>query len=136
MDYFLFSEANWLPELSYCKLHAACFLMASRVTGQANSAEQVAGSLGPQTEFIQTMAAPLAEDDDSAIAVPHLIGVDKEDAEHGYALLHERKEQLAEMMGGYAEDVSKLPQIEGKETEAVEPIAEEDLDLFEDFSTA
>ena len=135
MDYFLFSEANWLPELSYCRLHAACFLMASLVTGKSNTAEDIAGSLGPDSAFVRAMAAPLAEDDDAAAAILEVISVNVEDVKIAYELLHQRREQLAQLMGQYADRIGDLllplSSMEKEEPAAVEE-EEENFDIFEE----
>ncbi|KAK3686884.1 hypothetical protein LTR37_019368 [Vermiconidia calcicola] len=133
MDYFLFSEANWLPELSYCRLHAACFLLASLVTGKNNTAEDIAGSLGPDSTFVRAMSAPLAEDDDAAAAIQEVISVNVDDVNVAYGLLHQRREQLAQLMGQYANRIGDLlsphSSAEKDEPAAVE---EENFDIFEE----
>ena len=129
MDHFLFTN-NWLPALSYCTLHAACFLFASRLTGKANSVEQVAESLGPETEFVQLMAS-LGEDEEAVAAIAYTISVDAPAVESGYALLYERKEQLGKLTGVYAAIIAQLPTPgSGAEEVEVEPSAAlEDIDF-------
>ena len=138
MDHFLFSTENWIPELSYCTLHAACFFAASLITGKNNTAEQVASSLGPDSAFIQWMASPLAEDDESAAEIANLISVDVSDLWSGYALLYERRDQLSALVGQYATDFANLPSPEyssgdQNELDVVEE-AEEDLDVYEEVA--
>ena len=139
MEYFLFSSDNWLPELSYCNLHAACFLVASLVTGKRNTIEQIAESLAPESDFIQLVASPLVEDEESAAVVPYLLSVDTTDIENGYALLYERKTQLAGLMGEYASNLANLP-LPGPLVEGGETLAavneEENFDLFEEETDA
>ena len=135
MDYFLFSEDNWLSELSYCKLHAACFLFASRITGKSNTVEQIADSLGPDSPFVQFISAPLAGDEDSAVAIQYAISVTASEVEDGYALLYERKERLAALMGAYAESLDNLPLLPSMSSGLEEEVREEeseDFDVFDD----
>ena len=109
MDYFLFSPANWLPELSYCRLHATCFLFACHLTGQDNTVEQVANSLGPKSDFVQLVGDPLAGDEESAAAIHAVISVTVTDVEDGYRLLYERKEMFGLLLGQYAAKLDDLP---------------------------
>ena len=109
MDYFLFSPENWLPDLSYCKLHAACFLFASRITGKSNTIEQIAKSLGPDSPFVQLVGSPLAGDEESAAAIQYTISVTATDVEDGYALLYERKEMFGLLLGQYWTELYNLP---------------------------
>jgi hypothetical protein len=109
MDYFLFSEDNWLLALSYCKLHAACFLFASCLTGLPNTSEQVAASLAPDSEFVQLTAAPLAENEETAWAIQEAISVSLKDVTDGYRLLYDRRDALKEVVGKYEVEISKLP---------------------------
>jgi hypothetical protein len=151
VDYFLFSEENWLPELSYCKLHAACFLFASHITGLSNTSRQVAASLAPDSEFVQLTAAPLAEDEETALAIQEAISVSLEDVMDGYRLLYDRRAALKEVVGEYEKEISSLPPPdvglenghiedsyrEGGDTVAEEAVAEEqvaddDFDLFDE----
>ncbi len=135
MDYFLFNKVNWLPELSYCKLHAACFLMASRITEMPNTAERLADSLGPETAFLQEMAALLAVNEDEDAAIRQLMCVDEEAVEDGYRLLYERREKLAVLLGVYADRLDRLPLPKRSEAEAerdADYVPEEDFDVFEE----
>ena len=136
MDHFLFTDGKWLPELSYCKLHAACFLFASEVTEKSNTFENVAKSLAPDAAFVQLVAAPLVEDEDSAVAISDVISVDAADAERVYALLYERSEELAGLMGEYGRDCMALPlPMSGKRNESNvvgEESFEEELKVVED----
>lgn len=109
MDHFLFSEANWAPELSYCNLHAACFYFASIVTNKNNTVEEIAKSLGPESAFVQLMASPLADDEDAAAAICEAISVGIADVERGYDLLHERRKELTSLVGEYASALDRLP---------------------------
>lgn len=135
MDYFLFCPENWLPELSYCKLHAACFLFASRLTGKSNSVDQVADALGPGSKFVQLVGSPLAADEDSAAEVQYMISVAAEDVKDGYALLYLRKEMLAHLLGQYSVGLEALPLpenvIEQEGAVAAGDDASENFDLFE-----
>lgn len=133
MDHFLFSADNWLPELSYCKLHAACFLVASLLTGKNNTLEQIAESLGPESEFIQQMAMPLVEDEESAAAIPYLVSIDTNDAENGYNLLYQRRTQLTALVGQYASAMEELPSptsLVEKDEPPEDRDEEENLDTF------
>jgi hypothetical protein len=109
MDYFLFSPENWLPDLSYCKLHAACFLFASRITGKSNTVDQIAHSLGPDSPFVQLVGSPLAGDEESAVAIQYTISVTGSDVQDGYALLYERKEMFGHLLGQYRTELDNLP---------------------------
>jgi hypothetical protein len=135
MDYFLFSEENWLPELSYCKLHAACFFFACRITGKNNAVEDVADSLGPDSPFVQLVSSPLASDEDSAVAIQYAISVTASNVEDGYALLYERKEKLGVLMGEYAGNLDNL-RIPASLSRGLEENAREeeseDFDVFEE----
>lgn len=135
MDYFLFSPENWLPRLSYCKLHAACFLFASRITGKSNTVEEIAAALGPDSEFIKLVGSPLAEDDDSAVAIQYTISVAEPDVEDGYALLYERKEMFTHLVGQYIVNMESLPSpVSVTETSdtALEDAESENFDVWED----
>ncbi len=134
MDYFLFSQDNWLPELSYCKLHAACFLFASRVTGKDNTVDQIAHSLGPDSAFVQLTSSPLAGDEESAVAIQCAISVTASDVEDCYALLYERKESLGAVMGDYAGklDILPIPKLLSRsDGEYVRQYENENLDVFD-----
>ena len=133
MDYFLFSKDNWLPELSYCTLHAACFLFASRITQKSNTVEQIADSLGPDSAFVQLVSAPLAGDKNSAAAIQYAISVTIVDAEDGYALLYERKEQLRPLVGQYAGYLDNLPRPEPLSRSREESVGEEESENFDIF---
>jgi hypothetical protein len=133
MDYFLFSEDNWLPELSYCKLHAACFLFASRITQKSNTVEQIADSLGLDSAFVQLVSAPLAGDEDSAVAIQYAISVTISDIEDGYALLYERKEKLGALMGQYAGSLDLLPIPVSLSRSGQESVREEECEDFDVF---
>jgi hypothetical protein len=136
MDHFLFSEENWLPELSYCRLHAACFYLASLITGQRNTIEQIAASLGEESSFVQQMAGPLAGDEEEVLVVKQILSVSIGDVEEAYALLYERSEILAGLMGEYAVGIEGLPvpkvvvAAEGDERQAWRE--EENFDVFDE----
>lgn len=130
MDYFVFSEEHWLPELSFFKLHAACFYVASMVTGKQNKASDVANSLGRDAPLVCTIAELAGEDEYSTAALCDMISVSSEDVEHCYSLLYERREHLAGLMGEYAGNVAKLP-VPGVPPPPVE-VEEEDFDQFEE----
>ncbi|KAK5171819.1 uncharacterized protein LTR77_003455 [Saxophila tyrrhenica] len=137
MDYFLFSEPNWLPELLYCRLHAACFLAASRVTGLSNTAEQIADALGPDSVFVSETAALMAVDEEEAEAIRQSISLDRQEVEDGYRLLYERRNKLAVAMGRYAAEVEKLPTPHSsfradEEVEKSVDVVEENFDVFEE----
>ena len=135
MDYFLFSEENWIPELSYCHLHGACFMMASLITGKSNTAEQIAASLSSESEFVRSMASPLAEDDGSVASIARILGIDTSDVDRGYRILFERRDQLAGLTGNYSDRVANLPesvsQVVDQEKDAA-VIEEVDFDILEE----
>lgn len=136
MDHFLFSEDNWLPELSYCKLHAACFCLASLITGQPNTTEQIAASLGEESTFVQQMAAPLTDDEESAMVLQQILGVSIGNVEEGYTLLYDRLEELVGLIGDHVTGIEGLPKPRAVEHEEhvdrVETEKEEadNLDVF------
>lgn len=133
---FFVTDENWLPELSYCKLHAACFFMASRITGKDTTAEQVADSLGPDSTIVQFIAHALSDgDDDSTAAIREVISITASDIEEGYALLYERKEKFATLIGQYALCLETLPvpNFSGRNPE--EPIDEEEEEDFDTFES-
>ena len=137
MDHFLFSDSNWLPELSYCNLHAACFLFASLVTGKANTVEEIARSLRPDAAFVQLMASPLVDDEDSAAAIANTISVDTTDVKRGYTLLYERADELTRSIGEYAPNLKNLPSPTSLIKEEVDNgIEEENFDIFEEPAEA
>lgn len=98
-----------LTDNMQCTLHASAFLFASLITGKSNTPDQIAASLGPDSEFVQWTASPLVEDEESAAKIPFLISVDVNDVENGYGLLYERRERLAALMGEYGVKVDSLP---------------------------
>ena len=112
MDHFLFSNNNnnWLPELSYTRLHAACFLLASRLTGKEDhTVEKIAEALGPESDFIQELVASWGVDEATAAEIQYIISVVPEDVEEAYGLLYERRDQLGELVGQYAVVLVDLP---------------------------
>lgn len=135
MDFFLVDE-NWLPELSYCKLHAASFFMASRITEKENTAEHVADSLGPDSAIVQFIAHALSNgDDESAAAIRDMISVTISNVEEGYALLYERKETFAGLIGQYAACLETLPLPRSSMTSLEEPVVEEEEEDFDTFES-
>lgn len=137
MDHFLFSSANWLPELSYCALHAATFYFVSLLTGLAeNTAERVAEALGPESGFVRALVdeTNVFDSEEGKSVVRGVIGVGVEDVRVCYGILYERKEELVGLVGEFADGVRRLPEPESMalhgEEEAV-GVEEEDLDVFE-----
>ncbi|KAK5126761.1 hypothetical protein LTR85_009695 [Meristemomyces frigidus] len=134
MDHFLQAE-NFLPELWHGLLHAVCFLFAGELTGVENEVEAVA-------KAVEAHAAGLAEH-----GVGDL-GVSGEGVRKGYVAVLERREQLRELVGAYAENLGFLAAAykagvaahdtvemakQIVDTVAEEPTAEElfDFDVFE-----
>lgn len=134
MDYFLFSPENWLPDLSYCKLHAACFLFASRLTEKNNTVEQIADALGPDSSFVQLVGSPLADGEEAAAEIQYTISVVTSDVEDGYSLLWERREMFVHLLGAYSAGLDGLPipsNYNDEEKPAVDQDEKENFDTFE-----
>ena len=134
MDFFLFSPGNWLPELSYCKLHAACFLFASRVAGKNNTGEQIANALSPASEFVKMVGSPLADGEEAAAEIQCMISVAASDVEDGYALLYERRHMFGHLLGQYsiAMDALPIPQsFNAEDGLAAGQEEDENFDVFE-----
>jgi hypothetical protein len=141
MDYFLFSPENWMPELSYCRLHAATFYFASLITGlEENTTERIVEALGPESGFVEALIDETNASDDDAVktAIREVIGVTVEDVEHGYEILYERRHDFVVLVGEYAAALealslprSRSDSVLRADEEIVTVAEEDDLDLFE-----
>ncbi|KAI5371195.1 hypothetical protein Slin14017_G020740 [Septoria linicola] len=113
---FMLVEANWNPALSQNKLAASCFLFASRITGLANEAGDIAISFEYENQanasawatWITTMGPNAANHFTMQARAAQALRVSAEDVELGYEILWEMREMMDELVGKFSTQLESL----------------------------
>lgn len=107
--------------MSQNKLAASCFLFASRITGLANEAEDIAVSFEYESQanasawatWITTMGPNAANQFTMQARAAQALRVSAEDVELGYEILWEMREMMGELVGKFSNQLEGLQALAG-----------------------